>query len=464
MSQAQIRATCARILILDDDAGCRRLCADHLEADGYDVVVRRLGGDERERTTLPDGFDVVVLGLGPNERPSDFVQSIDPEVAVVVLSPSDQVEQAIAAMHAGARDYLVKPVHGDRLRLAVLRALETRRLVRENERLAGALRLYEHAQRMRRCLEPDALHRMGIESLVSVAAGSAGVLLLPDEHGQLQRMVTSKGTPAQLREELADWVRAELAREELGAASRLVPTSGPVARLGDTVLVVAVPGPSGPAGVAALALPDGQMDHREAAADVLFLARQLGDAAQIAQRFRSAQELLEHDELTDLYNARALTSLLGRHLGRGDSIGGWPSLLFIDIDRFKEINDKYGHLVGSRVLVELGRVLRRAVRDVDAVGRYGGDEFVVLLAETEAQTARTAAERLRSAVEAHRFLAREALDIQITITVGVASATKGTTAEALLRSADEAMYRGKAASRNVVVAATEEERPPLRGT
>ncbi|MBI2892082.1 MAG: diguanylate cyclase [Deltaproteobacteria bacterium] len=500
----------ARVLILDDDAACRRLCADHLEADGYDVETRRLAGE----AASPAGFDVLVLGLPHEARPADLLRSIDPEVAVVVLSPSDSVEQAIAAMHAGARDYLVKPVHADRLRLAVLRALETRRLVRENERLAGALRLYEHAQRMRRCLEPEALCRMGLDSLVSVSGASAGILLLGDEHTETRLAAASKGMPPAEVERLVKTVQLVLAQQEPGAKPNagivaaeleeghrmlLVPLAGQAGQLGaagspagEARWGAAAGSPAGearwgaaagsPAGearwgaaagspasearwgaMAALVLSDGHGElAREVAADVAFLARQLGDAAQIARRFRSAQELLERDELTDLYNARALTSLVGRHLARGVSIGAWPSLLFLDVDRFKEINDRHGHLVGSRVLVELGRVLRRGVRDLDAVARFGGDEFVVLLAETETDAALTAAERLRRAVEAHRFLAREALEIQITITVGIATGAEGTTPEALLRAADQAMYRGKAASRNVVVQATETARSPSR--
>lgn len=95
--------------------------------------------------------------------------------------------------------------------------------------------------------------------------------------------------------------------------------------------------------------------------------------------------------------------------------------LFLDIDYFKNINDNYGHQVGSKVLIELGRILKEIVREIDTVARYGGDEFTILLVETNAAGATVIANRLREIVEKHPFLAEEGLSIRFTITIGVAA-------------------------------------------
>ena len=126
-------------------------------------------------------------------------------------------------------------------------------------------------------------------------------------------------------------------------------------------------------------------------------------------------------------------------------------VLFMDIDFFKRVNDAHGHLVGSRVLVEVGTVLRACVRDSDSVVRYGGDEFVVLLVETNAAEAMIVAERMRKMIEAEPFVKEAELGIRLTISIGIAAFPEhATTKQNLLNLADQAMYRGKESTRNVV--------------
>ena len=123
----------------------------------------------------------------------------------------------------------------------------------------------------------------------------------------------------------------------------------------------------------------------------------------------------------------------------------------MDVDFFKRVNDAHGHLVGSRVLVEVGSLLRSCVRETDTVVRYGGDEFVVLLVETNAEEAKLVAERMRLMVESGRFVADLGLDIRLTISIGIAAFPEhANTKQHLLNLADQAMYRGKESSRNVV--------------
>jgi diguanylate cyclase (GGDEF)-like protein len=125
------------------------------------------------------------------------------------------------------------------------------------------------------------------------------------------------------------------------------------------------------------------------------------------------------------------------------------SLLMIDLDHFKRINDEHGHPTGDALLREFGRLLRDMLRAVDSVGRYGGEEFVVILPHTSADEARQTAERIRKRVEAHEFTAA-GKPLRITVSAGVASYPSSAvdSPESLIREADKALYRAKQGGRN----------------
>jgi len=155
------------------------------------------------------------------------------------------------------------------------------------------------------------------------------------------------------------------------------------------------------------------------------------------------------DTLTGARNRLAFTDRLEAELARHKRYGAGLSLLMIDVDRFKEFNDRFGHPAGDEVLCRVVAVLLAGVRSVDLVARYGGEEFAVILADTPAEGARHAAERLRAAVAAAEWPSA-----QITVSVGVASAGEGSVdAAVLLAEADAALYAAKAAGRNCVRAA-----------
>jgi diguanylate cyclase (GGDEF)-like protein len=182
-----------------------------------------------------------------------------------------------------------------------------------------------------------------------------------------------------------------------------------------------------------------------------FFQRQARLALINAERSAQAQSLIYIDDLTKLYNGRYLNVVLDREMKRSERYRNFFCVLFMDIDFFKRVNDAHGHLVGSRVLVEVGEVLRSCVRDSDTVVRYGGDEFVVLLVETNAGEAMFVAERMRKMVEAEPFAKEARLGIRLTISIGIAAFPEhATTKQTLLNLADQAMYRGKESTRNVV--------------
>ncbi len=191
-----------------------------------------------------------------------------------------------------------------------------------------------------------------------------------------------------------------------------------------------------------------------------FFHRQVRFALLNAERGLQTQNLIYIDDLTKLYNSRYLNVVLDRELKRSERYRNFFSVLFMDLDFFKRVNDTHGHLVGTRVLVEAGSVLRACVRETDTVVRYGGDEFVVLLVETRAEEAMLVAERMRRMVEERAFGQELGLDIRLTISIGIAAFPEhATTKQHLLNLADQAMYRGKDSTRNVVYLANAQKVP-----
>jgi diguanylate cyclase (GGDEF)-like protein len=173
-------------------------------------------------------------------------------------------------------------------------------------------------------------------------------------------------------------------------------------------------------------------------------------AIENARNFQKVQELTLTDEHTGLYNARYLLSALEREIERANRFARPVSLLFLDIDHFKQVNDTRGHLVGSALLKALGAALLEAVRSVDSVCRYGGDEFAVLLLETHLDRAKVVAERIRHTIASREFVIEGAV-VKVTVSVGYATFPEaGKSAKLLLGAADKAMYAAKAAGKNTI--------------
>ncbi len=162
-----------------------------------------------------------------------------------------------------------------------------------------------------------------------------------------------------------------------------------------------------------------------------------------------AEELSVTDDLTRLYNSRYLNLSLRRETKRAVRTSRALSLLFIDLDGFKAVNDTYGHMYGSRALVEAAAVIRTSARETDVVARFGGDEFAVILPETARDGAIMVAERIRDRIAAHSFLTADLLDVRLTASVGIATLPDvAASAEELMQAADKAMYRVKVSGKN----------------
>lgn len=154
------------------------------------------------------------------------------------------------------------------------------------------------------------------------------------------------------------------------------------------------------------------------------------------------------DGLTQIFNKRYFTETVDRELSRSNRYGRNLTLIMIDIDHFKRINDSAGHLAGDHVLKQLASTVKTRIRREDVFARYGGEEFAILLPEVNLKGANLTAEKIRKVVEKTPFRFDEE-DIPVTVSLGVAQASKDTTeASALIRAADEKLYEAKRAGRN----------------
>ena len=169
------------------------------------------------------------------------------------------------------------------------------------------------------------------------------------------------------------------------------------------------------------------------------------------QMLEKLKRLSITDGLTKLFNSRYFYNQLKIEIDRTERYQRPLSLLLLDIDKFKDYNDTYGHLEGDQVLIRLGQVIRSCLRKMDSAYRYGGEEFTVILPETEGDEAATVAERIRTAVEMERFApVKDGDPISITISIGVTEYNRKEEVALFVQRADKAMYQSKQAGRNRV--------------
>jgi len=188
------------------------------------------------------------------------------------------------------------------------------------------------------------------------------------------------------------------------------------------------------------------------------LLQALADFAAIAienaRFFHRIKELTIIDDCTELYNARHMHTVLDQEIHRSLRYNHPFSVIFLDLDHFKEVNDTHGHLVGSRLLRDIGQLFKVKLRTVDAAIRYGGDEFVIILPRTGKKEALVVGNRLRDALNETVFFQKEGLDIKVTASFGLATyPDDAANKEDILRRSDQAMYAVKESTRDGIKAA-----------
>jgi diguanylate cyclase (GGDEF)-like protein len=448
------------VLLVDDERFARTVYSDYLRAAGYDVEVA--DGSEAALAVLAERrfdvllTDVILPGAKDGLELLGLAKQQDPNIGVIVITALDKVDPAVRAMKAGASDYLVKPVTPETLQLAVQRCIATHALLAENQALRAHLKLFETGQRIASTLDRDRLVPMALAAIASECGSAAAALFERTPEGSFVPS-GAHGLEYAHAADLLGMCRPVLETlDAFGPAMKPVALGAPVGTAGAREAACLTVVDEGALVGALVVVVEGAL-RSPSAEGAAFLCRHLGIALHNLGRLRQVESLAYLDDLTHLYNTRYLDVMLERELS-----GGRPfSVLFMDLDHFKSVNDQHGHLSGSRLLVEVGRVLRSCVRDDDVVVRYGGDEYVLLLVGIDSGGGLKVAERIRRAIEDHRFLSREGARVRVTASIGLASFPEHARSKVeILDFADRAMYRGKKSNRNVVYMASK-DLPPV---
>ncbi|HTT70422.1 MAG TPA: diguanylate cyclase [Anaeromyxobacteraceae bacterium] len=445
----------AAVLLVDDERFARTLYSDYLSVAGYDVQVAETADAAlealRQRRFELLITDIVLPGADGLELLAE-AKRLDPNMEALVITALDRVDPAVRAMKSGASDYLVKPVTPEALQLAVQKCLSARALLAENKALRSHIQLFDTCQRITSSLDHDRAVALALSALAQ-ELGAKGALFLERAREDELVLAGQFGVDEASARALASATASGVARSSVAAADLPLPAGAPTA----SALVLRVAEGEALLG-AMLALVAGKPDPQQVAS-AEFVCSHLALALRTLGHLRQVEHLAYLDDLTHLYNTRFLEIVLDREIQGGNPF----SVLFLDLDRFKAVNDHYGHLVGSKLLVEVGRVLKACVRDEDVVARYGGDEYVAVLIGIDSGGALKVAERIRRSIEDHVFLSREGARVRITVSIGLASYPEHTTRKSeVLELADRAMYRGKRSTRNVVYIASREPFVPSR--
>jgi len=450
-----------RILIIEDDRFFREVFSDLLKGEGYEVSCASCGLEGLRMLTEQPYALVITDLIMPDISGMEVLSRVrenDPTIDVIMVTGNANLESAIFALKHGARDYLMKPVNPDEFRHSVAQCLEQRRLLDENEDLKNMLNLFQASQAIAGCLDLGRVYHLLVDAIArEVGVGRAiGVFLDEGRLDAKEVKGVSAGAAAYYRDAVLASVFKHLPHKHFVNRVRFSAPPG-LSADSDTGIkeayLIFVRGRDTMQGVIALFNDPGVRlpDIRPRKKNLLFLLEQSLLAFENAETYSLAKDMLFIDELSGLFNYRYLEVALDRELKRAERYASQLSVLFLDMDCFKQVNDTYGHLVGSQVLREMGALLKKSVREVDVVIRYGGDEYTVILVETNCSTAGTVAERIRTLVASHVFLADEGHAIRLTCSIGYSCCPEDTMSKQdLLEMADKAMYASKNSGRNCV--------------
>jgi diguanylate cyclase (GGDEF)-like protein len=454
----------ARVVAVDDDRLLRELVRDAIgeraRVEGCENAELALAALAREPADLVVS-DLSMPGLSGIEL-LELIRRDHPGTDFVLLTGHASAESAVGALRMGAADYLVKPIRAEELGLVVDRVLARRRLLAENERLRDELRAVDSCRTLMGCLEPGEVYAVTLDLLLATLSCERGVALfrrpaVPTSDGVAFRgfgesevrrlrsvLVSDKPFDLETYDSLMLVSEGELhdGLRELGiscGSTLVVPIRGRETEVGVIWLFVGEKSPD-----------EGLLERTRLVAGHAELA------LHNAERYHHAKERAFVDDVTEVYNARFLLQATEHEIQRAERYERELSVLFLDLDRFKLVNDRYGHLAGSEVLRRLSRVLQDCVRQVDTLARYGGDEFTVLLADTGGEEGMVIAERIRRTVEETVFEGGRGTPIRLTISIGVATYPQhAAERDGLLDAADKAMYRAKSLGRNCCCSAAD---------
>jgi len=447
-----------KVLLVDDEPLNVQLMETRLAIAGYQVVTAANGDEGLAQAfkTKPDIIllDIMMPGLNGYQITSKLKEDPDLKIIpVVLLTALEDTEAKVKGLNAGADDFLSKPINQLEL-LARIRSL------------IKLKRLQEELMQVNRVSQPPAEVRTDIQEISQIC-----ILLVEDdkmaaaytrfnlEQAGYKVYIAKDGAEARtfLTKEHPALILLDIMLPDINGLDLLAEIKKNKKMEHIPVIIVSA---IGDLEVRIRGIETGADDylvkpvnHLEMLARVKANLRKNQLSHKLKSDLDAAVTQAITDALTRLYNRNYLNISMEREILAAKRYGKGFSLLMIDIDHFKDINDTFGHLTGDSVLQEIGILLKETVRAVDIVVRYGGEEFVVLLQETGINGAIAAAEHAREAVEKHKFAKLK--DTVITVSIGVTEFWPTDSGmEMIIARADHAMYQAKQAGRNRVVAIT----------
>ncbi len=397
----------------------------------------------------------------------EHIKRMKPETSVILVSSQATVEQAVAAIRLGAEDFLSKPFNIDAFQLAVKRGLDKKMVFGENRSASKFINLLNSCQLISAALEERKIFETVQSYLLrELNAGYASIYSLQGtERGidpvRVEGIETAEHYDRTLEEVLDMALRSANPLMKMSNSEQIYRfvernEHSPAFflfrfRCADKVdYFCACLSPERPQ----------SMDAFESC--LLLLKAQIEVTSKNIQKYIGVQQLVYVDDATGLYNTRYLNFILDREISQAQLTQKSFAVLFIDADRFKLVNDQYGHLAGTKLLNELGNHLKKYVRERDTLFRYGGDEFVAILSPCDLVMAKAIAERIRASVERKSFLKKEGLVTHFTISIGVALfPAHAKTKMEIIEVADQAMMSAKKTIRNSVSIAQMNTAEPL---
>lgn len=393
----------------------------------------------KELTTLTDVQPLaVIIDIDPLSRPLEpHLESVRfqfPKSELIALSSTDSATTALLVIRSGFADFLLKPISPEELLWSIKKSIQRLEVFQKFEE--PETHLVRALSQISSCSTPSLVRLTTLEFLKGYfdSKGAAWISLKP--------------TPSIL----CSFPKGFDEKAILSSlSSKTFQVSAPPAMTWSSQLLRNQVFLSCFEGNQALYL---WSIDKAVTEDQLLMAKTLLEHAELSllnlEKFEEIKHLSFVDELTGLYNSRYLKYALTNSINRSKSKNRTFGVLFIDVDHFKSINNNHGHIVGSDFLIAIGKSVRNSVRENDLVFRYGGDEFIVILSDTEIEGAKVIAERIRSGIEKRLFSIQQ-LKLQTTVSIGIAMFPEhAQTQEALLQLADTAMYSAKERSRNVV--------------
>jgi diguanylate cyclase (GGDEF)-like protein len=453
----------ARVVVVDDNRLIREIARDALA--GQVRLECCMDAEAALEALAREPADLVISDLNmPGMSGIELLECVrreHPGTDFVLLTANATVESAVGALRMGAADYLIKPVQPDALALIVERLLAQRQLLVENERLRETLTTLESCRTLMRCLDPSELYSVALDLLIHTLRRERGLVLYRRGSIPLSDGIAYRGFTPDVGRGLRDAL--------LGAKPVAFDGFEELEIIGESELHEALRG----AGIRTgriLAIP---LRGRETESGLLcvfengqeFAPTEIERAEMVAahahlallnaERYSHAKERAFVDDVTEVFNARYLLQATAHEIQRSERSERNLTVLFLDLDHFKLVNDNHGHLVGSQILRQLSQVLLTCIRQVDTLARYGGDEFTILLPDTEHASGMAVAERIRATVAEFRFEDGRGAPIHLEISIGVATyPDHGDARDGLLDAADKAMYLAKSQGRNCVCSAS----------